>query len=936
MNRKIASVLIILVLVLSTGSLFLNGRMRDTSVNTPQVVKTSFWPSENENYVDTISKDVKFLDVDANKISDRLENKIAVKTGKIKISLILNQDTDMEKAVETFENYGGEIIKYWDSLKVIHGYIDSNMVYTLRRAMANNLVLIDTCDKVAKPLTDVSVKLIRAAPYVWNTLGFKGDPNSAIAILDTGIDDSHKMIYGYSDKAFANPNIKIVGWYDAIDGTASPFDDNGHGTHVASIAAGNIYNGDPDNDGDDDQVFEIKNYEVEQAGSFMFPIGLFVNETGYINVTLKWTASLGVSITKLTLEDIYGIERSSDSSNPFHVIYNVTDSSLFGYWTIKVVFESSTTNGYLSFQLHMEEKSDQHKYFSGVAPNTKIVAIRAMGDETQILDGLNWILNNAQAYHILVLVNSWVVIDANGYPTISADIDKAVSEIIKKGVVVVAASGNSGDLQIEYQIGSPANVDGVITVGATDDFFKLTYYSSRGPAPGSNVTKPDITAPGGLLIGQGGISAADTNDAEEYGSEILNDLIMYQGTSMAAPHVGGAVAILAQVLGGYDNWDYNPASLVDSKAFKIKMALLMTAWENYTINGWKDYSEGFGFLQVDAAVEALVNELDTLNYTIGELYSAGYRFKPHVWASKVLLQSGETYDFFLYNSKGLDSNIFLYAPKPNIYGEPVLAAYSNNTGYGVMEHIEYTPSESGYYYVVVKEAAGSGKFLLSTQPIVGEQPTLTIVQPPSMSYTNKSTITLIWNATDPIGIDQYVIYRNGTKAVEISDPHTTTWNVELPNEGIWNITIAAYNVVGNSTASTVFVVYDRTPPEISVTAPKNNSKVSTTVTIKWSITDLSGESETYLIVDNGTPIDVTGLTQKTLSLEAGNHKIVIVSTDKAGNKATTTIYIIATEGATGGITGIINEILADKTKLMIIAAAVITLLAIAVIIAKRR
>ncbi|WP_028988346.1 S8 family serine peptidase [Thermicanus aegyptius] len=49
-----------------------------------------------------------------------------------------------------------------------------------------------------------------------------------IAVIDTGIDTNHVDLNGG----------KVIGWKDFVSGKTSPYDDNGHGTHVASIAAG--------------------------------------------------------------------------------------------------------------------------------------------------------------------------------------------------------------------------------------------------------------------------------------------------------------------------------------------------------------------------------------------------------------------------------------------------------------------------------------------------------------------------------------------------------------------------------------------------------------------------------------------------------------------------------------------------------------------------
>ena len=110
---------------------------------------------------------------------------------------------------------------------------------------------------------------------------------------------------------------------------------------------------------------------------------------------------------------------------------------------------------------------------------------------------------------------------------------RACNEAWKKGLVIVKSAGNGGP--DGSTLTTPADADGVIVVGATErEGAFVQDYSSRGPA--GTKTRPHLIAPGGIFQGTGITSCTVGGGFGDTGA----------GTSYAAPHVSGLVALLLE------------------------------------------------------------------------------------------------------------------------------------------------------------------------------------------------------------------------------------------------------------------------------------------------------------------------------------------------------------------------------------------------------
>ena len=155
---------------------------------------------------------------------------------------------------------------------------------------------------------------------------------------------------------------------------------------------------------------------------------------------------------------------------------------------------------------------------AGLAHCAKLMPVKVLskggwGTMADVAEGIRW-----AADHGAQVINLSL-----GSSAKSKVVENAVTHAYKKGVVVVAAAGNSGK-----SVGFPAAYQGAIAVSATDNKDSIAWFSSRGP-------EVAIGAPG-VAVTQQTICEAGKNKCEQWG--------VFNGTSMAAPHVAGAAAIL--------------------------------------------------------------------------------------------------------------------------------------------------------------------------------------------------------------------------------------------------------------------------------------------------------------------------------------------------------------------------------------------------------
>lgn len=255
--------------------------------------------------------------------------------------------------------------------------------------------------------------------------------------------------------------------------------------------------------------------------------------------------------------------------------------------------------------------------YEGVAPGADLIGYGSGAAVAMIdtLGGFEYALTHQQEYNIRVITNSWGSTSDVGTEFDPYDpINVATKKLYDRGIVTVFSAGNSGPADSTIS-GNYKKAPWVITVAAGTKQGGLADFSSRGvKGKGGTVVvdgetwtwedRPTVTAPGEGIISTRVLapvsSLAITEDASTIDPAYLPYYTTMSGTSMAAPHVAGIVALML---------DANPSL----SPLEVKQILESTATN---IPGYESFEVGAGYVNAHAAVEAAFNGNkygDTLN-----------------------------------------------------------------------------------------------------------------------------------------------------------------------------------------------------------------------------------------------------------------------------------------------------------------------------------
>lgn len=461
----------------------------------------------------------------------------------------------------------------------------------------------------------------------------------------------------------------------------------------------------------------------------------------------------------------------------------------------------------------------------GVAPDAKIAMIKVCDSAgscstSDIISGLEWCISNKTTFNISAISMSFG--DGGQYTSISCPTDyadvSALAAAYAAGLFLVASSGNNGYISgVSY----PACNENVTSAGATTKSDGITY--NRG---GDVLT---ILAPGVDIIStyyNGGTATMS-------------------GTSMSAPHIAGAAAIVQQ---------YSRANSGVLTPQEVRIVLNNTGKDIYDSASGGTYSR----ISVYEAVKSLTDSIGPSLNIISPLNST---YNTNTSLSLAYTTNDiNSVDSTWYNINGGENTVLTGDTSfDTVEGQQTLSLYAND-------------SLGNQNYITVMFTTDL------TQPVIN-------LATQNDSYA-KNPVTLHFSLTEqnPDSCSLYGSW-NGwhlnqtASAIESSftaslEDGDYTWNVEC-NDTANNIGTAQENYT---------IKVDSTTPAIEITSPQNTTYQTTNIDLNFSVTEQNLDSCWYSL-DESVNVTIENCASTMLNVSENSHNLKLFINDSASNEA---------------------------------------------------
>ena len=486
-----------------------------------------------------------------------------------------------------------------------------------------------------------SIPLIKADTVHHGTVPEKGD-ELLIAIIDGGIDVLHQAfrdstgnctrilaIWDQTDESGLSPNISADCEYGTgytqgqinqylQTGTAPPHlrDTNGHGTHVASIAAGRAVMESQFAGGvaPEAKILVVipklqvgptdpysLGYSVSLVGALSY-INAFAEQRGLpvvVNLSQGMNAGAhdGTSYVEAAFDNF-----TKGGREPGCVVVKSAGNERGHKGHAKLSMGNDQTDSLTWYSSQPHRGQDVIELWFKSCDEIRFRVQDPSGAKTPSVDWLNRTTDGYFPYGNRYKISYIRYHHDNGDSCLTITILPGLATSIKLGTwsleIVTGSIKSQGDIQAwmerredhligftnhlneEMTLTIPGTAHTVISVGsvATSRPFSVSAYSSYGPTrDGRN--KPELAAPGEQ------ITAARGNSFVE--------LSTLSGTSMATPHVTGAIALL------FSHWNKRKSSVPDWKQFNAAQIRALISQTAQTYNGYWRPGIGFGVLDVE-------------------------------------------------------------------------------------------------------------------------------------------------------------------------------------------------------------------------------------------------------------------------------------------------------------------------------------------------